>query len=139
MKYTQLAIKRAVLGGLEVWETNLGENSTCVVCEKQLCWCDIERGSSRRLVEIEELTISDVVLRPSFWKALGKTEGWGKKKVYKETSIYPIMPEEFIETNPTEHHGVTTELGSLHYQHRFIDAINEGETYEQFFEELLKK
>ena len=121
MKYTKLAIERAIEGGFTNYAIGISVGDEFYIPNIGLS----EGGNS-------------IFLDPKFWQALGETEGWGKRRVYKETSIYPIMPEEFIETNPTERHGVTTELGSLHYQHRFIDAINKGKTYEQFFEGLLK-
>lgn len=55
--------------------------------------------------------VSDAVLDPSFWQAIGKMRGWGAKKV--------MGP-----------HGVAEYNTYRHYWHQFIDHLAEGDDYE---------
>ena len=58
------------------------------------------------------------LLDPEFWRCLGKAEGWG---IEPSGSIWQGEPQWKI------------------YWHRFIDALSEGQTPDQFFTELLTK
>lgn len=62
----------------------------------------------------------DPYLDPLFWQALGKACGWR-------------MEDPFNRENTGDR-----KEAWLHYWHRFIDALSEGRTADDFFKELLK-
>ena len=114
MKYTKLAIERAVMGGY------FGEE-------------EVSKIGTSTMDKAIELTVSDgqlqkTLLERKFWQALGKTEGWKNTMEIK----YFHYDGQLISYRDDV-------LLSEFHQHRLIDAINEGQTYEQFFKSILKK
>lgn len=60
--------------------------------------------------------ISEIFLDRLFWQALGKSRGWAR-----------LAPYELVNKNIPEWH---------YHWHRFIDALAEGQTAEDFFKSL---
>lgn len=77
--------------------------------------------------------ISDILLDPAFWQALGKARGWGSfyddegmPRVYSTQGWYPIT-----KTGS----GHDEQMWEAHW-HRFIDHLASGGTVEDFFKNL---
>ena len=68
-------------------------------------------------IHLEKIVWQEIALDPNFWRCLGKALGWGK-----DTYDYE--------------RGEDTDW-KWHW-HRFIDALSEGKTADDFFGELLK-
>jgi hypothetical protein len=76
----------------------------------------------KEYLEMDEAK-SHMLLDPSFWVALGKAMGWKEMKDY----------EMYRKIDPT------TRPQWLIEQHRFIDALAEGKSPDDFFTSLLAK
>lgn len=80
------------------------------------------RSSSQHIVyeNADEMTsiktVHEVLLDPLAWSAVGKTRGWGYRKVHDEKIEY----------------------GALNMQHRFIDALAGGKTIEESLQSISK-
>jgi hypothetical protein len=77
------------------------------------------------------------LLDPDFWQALGKTEGWGSfyddegmPRIYSTQGWYPDTKD-----FSSGQDGMMWQA----YQHRLIDAIQQGRSIDEFFGEILKK
>ena len=79
-------------------------------------------------------------LDPTFWQALGKTEGWAE-------TMFPLtfshredgLNEETLYWKGENGHQYVPHLaGKKYYQHRLIDAIQQGRSIDEFFGEILK-
>lgn len=64
---------------------------------------------------------------PLFWQALGRARGW--------KGIVEYVIEEKMEHESSLHIDSAWEVWQYH-QHRFIDALAEGRSVEEFFKEL---
>lgn len=71
------------------------------------------------------------LLDPSFWKALGKVEGWKTAEPYQKQ---PYMRLHTDGTVTREDHPVLNEWEIN--MHRMIDALADGKSLEAFFETL---
>ncbi len=67
---------------------------------------------------------SDIFLDPSFWQALGKARGWGKKTL-SNGMVADVGRDGYINVWQS-------------YWHDFIDHLAEGKDAESFFAELLR-
>lgn len=65
---------------------------------------------------------NDVFLDPLFWQSLGKAEGWPQDENIPEITF-----------------GIWERERWLGKWHRFIDSLADGNTPEQYFENLLSK
>ena len=73
------------------------------------------------------------LLDPDFWQALGKTEGWWEK-----ACKFCGEPNQVNGYCRNQH--VSEDYSNARfYQHRLIDAIQQGRSINEFFGEILKK
>ncbi len=80
-------------------------------------------------------SIQEIVLRPDFWKCLGKAMGWGE---FKHASIDKFGGEP-LEVMPVARHKCIIYCGRglyIYYWHKFIDHLAEGKSIESYFEQI---
>ncbi len=105
--YTIQAIKKAVEGG---WRPK----------HSARFMENVEGGEVNAIIQVAD----HFALDPSFWQALGRVEGWGDW-TYEDYMKYPGAIGEY-------------KYKTWHWhQHRLLDHINEGESIESYFKELL--
>jgi hypothetical protein len=128
MNNTSLAIQKAVERGYRFGD--FSEMIKIEVAEQQVWWTNGEGG-------VRIVSFSDLYLDPLFWMALGKTEGWGSfyddegmPRVYSTQGWYP---------DTKDFSSGQDEMMWQAYQHRLIDAIQQGRSIDEFFGEILKK
>lgn len=134
-KYTQLAIKRAIEGG---WDINglKGQMNytyswkTFPFTNTQKLWCTDDIGGQFWLDE------NMMYMFPSFWRALGKSEGWPK-----ETLEYSFATQCWDESQRKIVDGSISRNIPTYRANwiKFIEALDADKDPESFFESLLKK
>ena len=77
------------------------------------------------------------LLDPLFWMALGKTEGWGS--FYDDEGMPRIYSTQGWYPDTKDFSSGQDEMMWQAYQHRLIDAIQQGRSIDEFFGEILKK
>jgi hypothetical protein len=132
------AIKKAIEGGFDFKELliELGINPEYEVkVGKKYLIVRSFQGNEKQLCSFEKL-----LLKPKFWQALGKAEGWksftSKPVWLEETSIAHKFG---FDEDEGKHIGVQGLIPVWKENwHRFIDHLAEGKDIDNFFNELLK-
>jgi hypothetical protein len=114
MNNTELAIQKAVEGGY------------------------VSGFMHDRMKEVDPLGAIEVyLLDPKWWQALGKTEGWGS--FYDDEGMPRIYSTQGWYPDTKDFSSGQDEMMWQAYQHRLIDAIQQGRSIDEFFGEILKK
>lgn len=141
--HLEQAIRDAIEGGYGDYHTVKHFNGQWVAFElKEMCWGISDEGFNVQMHQTKEYKPAEILLDPAFWKALGKSRGWGKcpncdrahKDGYKcggcnETGIVDKLQEHTWD-------GVSYKGGAFYYWHRLIDALAAGKSIEDFFSSL---
>lgn len=115
MNSTEKAIKKAIDGGYQGGKNFASYRSShgyhrIIICDEGI-------------LPKKVLELSDILLDPTFWQALGKAEGWGN--ISLDGAVWKSGRDGYINVWQS-------------YWHDFIDHLASGKSADAFFEELLK-
>lgn len=117
--YIEIAIKLSIKGGYPVhWDDRMGMPYTSDNLDSK---GNVSGGSF--------ITFEDVFLDPDFWRCLGKAERW--EETCSGALLKGFSHNQFCED--------CIKAGWVNKWHRFIDSLAQGESPNDFFEQLLTK